>query len=355
MKKASALPGEIKGIEDEIEEKNKRLKWILMRIPNILHESVPIGKSDEDNVQIRSWGEPKILDFELKPNGILAEELGLADFDRAAKISGSGFVFVRGDLAMLDLALQRFAIDVLRERGFIPIEVPLMMRRKPYEGVIDISDFENVMYKIDKEDLYMIATSEHPIAAMFMNEIIDEDKLPLKFAGISPCFRKEVGKHGIDTKGFFRMHQFNKVEQFVFSIPEQSWKVHEELIANAEYIFQQLKIPYRIVNVCTGDIGSVAAKKYDLEAWSPRQKKYIEVVSCSNCTDYQARRLNIRCGKPGGSKRVLHTLNSTAIATSRAIVAILENYQQRDGSVIIPEILRRYMDGKKVLEPIEKI
>jgi len=222
-----------------------------------------------------------------------------------------------------------------------------MMRRKPYEGVTDLHDFEEMLYKIENEDLYLIATSEHPIAAMHMDENLA--KLPLKYAGISTCFRKEAGSHGKDTKGIFRVHQFNKVEQFIFCKPEESWKLHEELIKNAEDLLKKLEIPYRVVNVCTGEIGNIAAKKLDLEAWMPAQKTYREVVSCSNCTDYQARRLNIKY-KADGEKRYVHTLNSTAIATSRTLVAIMENFQQKDGSVKIPKALIPYMGGLKKIE-----
>jgi seryl-tRNA synthetase len=223
-----------------------------------------------------------------------------------------------------------------------------MLNRKAYEGVTDLGDFENVMYKIDSEDLYMIATSEHPIAALYMNEVIAEEDMPLKMVGYSPCFRKEIGSHGVDTRGIFRVHQFWKIEQFIFCKPEDSWKHHEELIKNSEELFQALEIPYRVVNICTGDIGTVAAKKYDLEVWMPRQNAYKEACSCSNCTDYQARRLNIKYGKRGsGDLKLIHTLNDTAIATSRALVAIIENFQNEDGSIDIPKVLWPYMNGKK--------
>jgi len=219
------------------------------------------------------------------------------------------------------------------------------MRREPYEGVVDLSDFENVMYKIDGEDLYLIATSEHPIAAMHMKEIFEPTDLPIKYAGVSTCFRKEAGTHGKDTKGIFRVHQFNKVEQLIFCHPDESWKIHEELLSNAENFFQSLELPYRIVNVCTGDIGIVAAKKYDLELWMPGQQKYREAVSCSNCKTYQATRLNIkyRIKKGGTEKAYLHTQNSTMMANPRAIVAILENCQKEDGSVSIPKVLHKYL------------
>ncbi len=351
VKEAQELPQRIKEQEGREDELKKKINHGLMRLPNILHETVPIGKDDSDNVEERKWGEIREFDFDLTSHAELMENLGIADFDRAGKIAGSGFVFMMGDLVLLDQALINFALDYLTKQGYVPVEPPFMMRRRAYEGVTDLADFESVMYKVEEEDEYLIATSEHPIGAMFMDEIIDEDILPLKYVGLSTNFRREVGAHGLDTKGLFRMHQFNKVEQFIFCKPEDSWHFHEELIGNAEALCQMLKIPYRIVNDCTGDIGTVAAKKYDLEAWSPRQNKYVEVVSCSNCTDYQARRLNIRCGKVGGEKRILHTLNSTAIATSRTLVAILENYQNADGTVTVPEALRPYMNNLEAIQP----
>lgn len=349
MKEAANIPVLIEEIGKESDKLKKEVDEILMRLPNILHESVPYGESDKDNVEIRNWGEKKKFDFEVLTHGEIAEKLDVADFERASKLSGKGFYCLKGDLALLQNALIRFAIDKLAEKGYILIDPPLMMRREPYEGVTDLGDFETMMYKIDNEDLYLIATSEHPMAALYMNGVIPDKDIPIKFIGLSPCFRREIGSHGVDEKGLFRVHQFYKVEQFIFCAPEDSWKYHEELISNAEEIFKALEIPYRIVNVCTGDIGTVAAKKYDLEIWSPRQNKYIEAVSCSNCTDYQARRLNIRMGKHGGDKRLVHTLNSTAIALSRALVGILENYQQKDGTVTIPKVLVPYMNGKKII------
>jgi len=351
VKEAQELPEKIKEQEERENELKKKMNLGLMRLPNILHETVPVGKDDSDNVEERRWGEIREFDFDLTSHAELMENLGIADFERAGKIAGSGFVYMMGDLVLLDQALINFALDYLTTQGYVPVEPPFMMRRRAYEGVTDLADFEEVMYKVEDEDEYLIATSEHPIGAMYMDEIIDEDILPLKYVGLSTNFRREVGAHGLDTKGLFRMHQFNKVEQFIFCKPEESWHYHEELIGNAEALFQMLKLPYRIVNDCTGDIGTVASKKYDLEAWSPRQKKFVEVVSCSNCTDYQARRLNIRCGKVGGEKRILHTLNSTAIATSRTLVAILEDYQNADGTVTIPEVLRPYMNNQERIEP----
>jgi len=348
-KEAADLPKQIDALDTKIDALAANIRDGLLRLPNLLHESVPVGKDDTENVEIAKWGTPRKFDFELKPHGELLEALGGADFERARKIAGAGFLYLLGDLVRLDQALLQFALDYMIKQGFTAVFPPFMMRRAAYEGVVDLADFENVMYKIEGEDLYLIATSEHPMGAMFMDEVIDDARLPIRLTGIATQFRREIGGHGVDTKGLFRMHQFNKIEQFVFCRPEDSWTWHEKLRANGEAIYRALEIPYRVVNVCTGDIGTVAAKKYDIEAWFPRQKKYGEVISCSNCTDYQARRLNIRAGKVGGDKFIPHTLNSSAIATSRGIVAVLENYQQADGSVVVPKVLRPFMGGQEAI------
>ncbi|MFH1126609.1 MAG: serine--tRNA ligase [archaeon] len=355
-KDADALIRSMKSISSSIEKKEKdiadlrkKMDGILHRLPNLLHESVPVGLDDTQNVEVRRWGTLKKPSFKLKSHNELLESLDLADIERAAKVSGARFYYLKNDLVMLDFALMKFALDFLIGRGYTIMETPLMIRRKPMEGAVALSDFEDMLYKIEGEDLYMIATSEHALAGYHMDETLDPKSLPLKYAGLSACFRKEAGSHGKDTKGIFRVHQFNKIEQFIFSTPETSWEEHEKLIKNAEYLFQALELPYRLVNICTGDIGTVAAKKYDLEVWMPHQNAYREMVSCSNCTDYQSRKLNIRYGKEGTEKELVHTLNSTAIATSRAIVAILENNQQKDSTVSIPKVLWPYMNGKKVL------
>jgi seryl-tRNA synthetase len=316
---------------------------------------VPFGKDDKDNVEIRRWGKPPQFDFEPKSHVEILSNLGMLDLERAAKISGDGFYYLKGDLVLLDLAIQRLALDLLRKRGFTIVEPPFMMRRKAYEGVTDLADFESVMYKEEDEDLYLIATSEHPMGAMFMNEVLDRQQLPIKFAGISPCFRREVGSHGKYTKGIFRVHQFNKIEQFVFCTPEQSWQIHEELQKNSEDLYQALGLHYRVVSVCTGDIGSIAAKKYDTEAWMA-DGQFREVGSNSNCTDYQARRLNVRW-REGEGKPVegfVHTLNNTALATSRTMIAIIEQFQQKDGTVVVPKVLRPFMNGIEIIGVTEK-
>ncbi len=351
MAEATDLPKKIREHDEEQEAIAHKIRYYLMRLPNILHESVPVGKDDTENVEIRRVGTARTFDFELKNHGQLATDQGWADFERATKISGAGFYFLKGSLVLLDMALQRYAIDLLVRKGFTPVIPPYMINRPSYEGVTDLEDFEKVMYKIEGDESYLIATSEHPLGAMHKDEIFEDKDLPLRLAGISPCFRREIGAHGLDTKGLFRVHQFTKVEQFVFCKPEDSWRIHEELLANAEEVFQNLEIPYRVVNICTGDIGTVAAKKYDIEAWMPRENAYREVVSCSNCTSYQAVRLNIKVRDKSEfeSKQNVHTLNSTAIATSRVMRAILENYQGKDGSVKIPGVLRPYIYDKEYL------
>ncbi|RLI49174.1 MAG: serine--tRNA ligase [Candidatus Thorarchaeota archaeon] len=336
---------EIRDIESETARIEAELRRLQMRIPNLLHESVPFGEDEEDNQVVREWGGRPTFDFDIKSHVDLLDLLDVADIPRAAKIAGARFYFLKNELVLLDLAMQQMALEMLIERGFVPVLPPFMMHREPYEGVTDLEDFENVMYKIEDEDLYLIATSEHPLAAMHMGEVFEPTDLPIRLAGLSTCFRKEAGTHGKDTKGIFRVHQFNKVEQFVFSHPDKSWSIHEELIKNAEEFFQKLGIPYRIVNICTGEIGTVAAKKYDLEVWMPGQGRYREAVSCSNCTAYQATRLGIRyrIKKGGTEKAYVHTLNSTMMANPRAIVAILENYQREDGSVTTPKALHKYL------------
>lgn len=328
-----------------------RVREALMRLPNLLHESVPYGVDDTENVEVRRWGEPPRLDFEPLGHVEIATKLGVMDLERAAKVAGSGFYYLRNELVLLDYALMRYAVDHLVAKGYTLIEPPYMLRRRPYEGVTDLKDFEDVMYKVEGDDLYLIATSEHSLAVMFMDEVLNAEDLPLKLVGVSPCFRREVGTHGKYTKGLFRVHRFNKVEQFIFSLPEQSWGLHEELQVNCEELYQGLGLHYRVVNVCTGDIGIVPAKKYDVEAWMA-DGEFREIGSNSNCTDYQARRLNVRYRMKEGQVPVgfVHTLNNTALATSRTMIAVLEQYQQEDGSVVVPEVLRKYMNGLERIE-----
>ena len=351
MEEAKALPEKIKELDSLKDKAEAKVRYYLMRLPNILDESVPFGEDDGGNVELRRVGTPRHFSFPVQNHGQLAVDKGWADFERAARTSGAGFSYLKGNLALLDMALQRYAIDLLMKKGFTPVIPPYMMNSVSYEGVTDLADFEDVMYKIEDSDSYLIATSEHPICAMYQDEIFEEKDLPLRLAGLSPCFRKEIGSHGIDSKGLFRVHQFHKVEQFVFCKPEDSPKIHEELLVNAEELYTNLGLPYHVVLICTGDIGTVAAKKYDIEVWMPREEAYREVVSCSNCTSYQAVRLGMRMRDPSNFelKHHIHTLNSTEVATSRTIRAILENYQQEDGSVEIPTVLRPYMNDQESL------
>ncbi len=345
VRQVNEVNRKIKETETRAAQLESELRSLQMSIPNILHESVPYGEGEEDNEVVREWGGRPTFDFQIQSHVDLLETLDVADIASAAKIAGSRFYYLKNELVILDLAMQQMALEMLMQRGYTPIYPPFMMRRTPYEGVTDLADFEDVMYKIEGQDLYLIATSEHPMAAMYMGETFEPTDLPIKMAGVSACFRKEAGSHGKDTKGIFRVHQFNKVEQFVFSLPEESWKIHEELIKNEEDFIRELELPYRIVNVCTGDIGTVAAKKYDLEVWMPGQGKYREAGSCSNCTSYQATRLNIkyRIKKGGTEKAYIHTLNSTMMANPRTMVAIMENYQREDGSIEIPKALHKYL------------
>jgi seryl-tRNA synthetase len=355
LAESKALPDALREVEAREGALRRERDDLLRRVPNLLDPSVPYGKDDHDNVVVATWGEPGPAPAAGKPHGETLEELGFAEFERARRASGAGFYYLLGPLVLLDLALQRFALDLLIERGFTPVEPPVLLRREPYEAVTDLADFENVMYKIEGEELFLIATSEHPLAALLQGEIVDEASVPIRLAAVSPCFRREIGGHGVDQKGLFRVHQFTKVEQAVFCRPEESPAIHEELRANAEEVFRRLGIPYRVVLVCTGDVGTVAAKKYDIEAWFPRQQAFREVVSCSNCTDYQARGLGIRLGRAGKPGKVVpHTLNSTAVATSRAMVAIVEQYSEPDGRIRVPTALRPYLDGREHLSAVPR-
>jgi seryl-tRNA synthetase len=346
MEETSSMDGQIASLNSEIESLIKRRDDLRYKVGNILHESVPIAETDAGNATVREWGEPRKFDFEPKGHADLVERF--AELERAARISGARTYFLKGDLAMLNLALINFALKKLQDKGFTPMWTPFFMKTEMMRGAAELSDFEETLYRLEGEDALMIATSEQTLAALHAGEVLEENDLPLKYAGFSTCFRKEAGSHGKDTKGIFRIHQFEKVEQFVYCRPEESWNIHEELIKNAEEIYRELELPYRIVNIASGDMNDNAAKKYDLEAWFPAQKTFRELVSASNCTDFQARKLNVRMGKYGGEKQVLHTLNSTATATERTLSCILENYQQADGSIIVPKVLRDFVGKDKI-------
>ncbi len=343
MKQVSIVIDQTESEAIQIEEKFNQL---IMALPNLLNEGVPVGKDEEENVVVRQNGRTIRPNFSPKDHIDLATSLDLIDLGRAAKVSGSRFYFLKNELVKMNQALANFALDFLSDHNYTLIQPPYMIRREPMVGSVILNDFEDVIYKIEGEDLYMIGTSEHAIASMHMDEILEGIKLPIRYAGFSSCFRKEAGAHGRDMKGIFRVHQFEKAEQFIFCRPEESWREHERMLALSEEFFKQLGIPYRVMLLCSGDTGKISAKTYDIEAWMAGQNAYREVVSCSNCLDYQARRLRIRFrDKTNEETRLVHTLNSTLVATERTMVAIVENFQTPRGTVEVPKVLQKYMGG----------
>ena len=361
-KKAEEAIKNSKEIKEKIDELEKqRVDFLEQReeyrymVGNILYESVPIGETEEENKIERIVGDLPKFSFKPLSHVELISEIGGADLKKASEIAGSRFYYLKGDLVLLNLALLKYALEKLMSKSYIPMWTPFFTKHEVMKAAAELADFEEQLYKIQDEDLYLIATSEQTLAAYHYNEIVDPKKLPLKYAGISSCFRREAGTHGKDTLGIFRVHRFEKVEQFIFCKPTNSWEYFEELITNSEELFRELKIPYRIANIASGELNDNAAKKYDLEAWFPASETYRELVSCSNCLDYQARKLKIRMGKVGSqqAKEILHTLNSTAIATERTMCCILENYQNEDHSITIPEVLRQYMSGRKIIKSIK--
>lgn len=351
IEEAAKIPEKIQDLEVKKAELDAKMRAILLRLPNLLDKSVPDGKSADDNKVIRKFGRPPEFDFEPKDHLEILQGLGMIDIERGAKTAGHAFYYLKGDAVFLDLAIQRFALDYLRRKDFTIVETPFMMNLEATMGAEDMSGFQDQIYKIEGEDLFLIATSEHPLAAMFMGDVLSNDELPATFAGISPCFRKEVGAHGKYTKGLFRMHHFNKVEQFVFCKPEDSEDWFEKLQKNTEDIYNQLGLHFRVVTLCSADTGVKAARTDDIECWMA-DGKYREMSSNSNVTDYQSRRLNIKYREKKGQppSGFVHTLNNTASASSRVMVAILEQFQQKDGTVRIPKSLVPYMNGIEVLE-----
>ncbi len=344
IKEMKSLVKDLEELEEKLEVLAEKRQWILDRIPNLVHESVPYGESDEDNVEIRRWGELPNFDFEPKDHMTLMKMHDLVDLERAAKASGSRFYYLKNEAAVLDLALAMYALDFLRREGFTTFITPSLVRKRVLYGTGFLPLGEEDIYKIEGEDLALIGTSEVALGGYHMDEVLLVDDLPKWYAAFSPCYRTEASATTGADKGIFRVHEFRKIEMFKYCLPEKSWEEHEHLIQVAEKITQSLGIPYRVVNVCTGDLGGVAAKKYDIEAWMPGQNRFREIVSCSNVTDYQARRLKVRYRLKEGSPVAghVHTLNSTALADVRMLIAIIENYQQADGSIIIPEVLRPY-------------
>jgi len=339
---------ELAKLEEVQHETESEYSKLALTIPNVLHKSVPCG-DDSANKEIRKWGTIPQFDFEVKDHIDISENLNLLELERAAKTAGARFYYLMGDLVKLNQSLIQFGLDFLSEKGYTMSQPPYMINRKAMEGAVILDDFEDVIYKIEDQDLYLIGTSEHAMVSMYADEILDGNSLPARYAAISPCFRKEAGAHGKDQKGIFRVHQFEKIEQFVFSKPEDSWNEHENMITVTEEFFQKLEIPHNVVLLSSGDMGKISAKTYDLEVWMAGQNAYREVVSCSNCLDYQSRRLKIRFrDKTNEDTKYIHTLNSTLVATERTMVAILENFQTKDGHVNIPNILQKYM-GKKII------
>ena len=351
LAEVASLGQEIDALSEKVDSCLAERDAIRMRVPNILHDSVPVGEDDQKNTLHSLHGDKTELGFEARNHNDLIEMNNWVDLARGAKVTGSRFYFLQGDLARLEMALQSYSANFLIDRGYTLVQPPLMMNREAYEGVTDLGDFETVMYGIEPDKYYLIATSEHPLTAMRMDEIIEPSELPIKLVGVSSCFRREVGAHGLSDRGIWRVHQFTKIEQIVICNPDDSWGHHEELLTNAVELWDSLGLHYRVVNICTGDMGTVASKKYDLEAWLPGANAYKEVVSCSNCTDYQANRLRMRYRTAEGNSAV-HTLNSTAVATSRALVAIMEQYQNEDGTVRVPDVLVPHMGGQAVLHPL---
>ncbi len=343
---------ELKKINEELEkleltqnQVNEQYNRLVHTLPNLVHDSVPIGKDESANKEIKKWGDLPKLDFSLRDHIDITTQRDFVDLERAAKVSGSRFYYLKNDLVKLNQGLINFALDFLSEKKYDLIQPPYLIKRNSMEGAIIAEDFEDVIYKIEDEDLFLIGTSEHAIAAMHSGEILEGKDLPRRYAGVSPCFRKEAGAHGRDQKGIFRVHQFDKIEQFVFCRPEDSWNEHERMLSLTEEFYQKLEIPYRVMLLSSGDMGKVSAKTFDIEAWIAGQNSYREIVSCSNCLDFQARRLKIRFrDKTNEETKYLHTLNSTLIATSRVLVAIIENCQTKDGHVNVPKVLQKYME-----------
>ena len=322
---------------------------LILTLPNIFDQTVPIGEDSSVNKEVKKWGNIPKFDFQVSDHIDITQKLNLVDLQRAAKTAGARFYYLRGDLVKLNQSLIQFALDFLDDKGFTLFQPPYMINKKSMEGAIIAEDFKDVIYKIDDEDLYLIGTAEHAMASMYADEILDGASFPMRCAAISPCFRKEAGAHGKDQKGIFRVHQFEKVEQFVFSRPEDSWEEHEKMITITEEFFQKLEIPYRVMLLSSGDMGKISAKTYDLETWMAGQNAYRETASCSNCLEYQARRLKIRFrDRTNEDTKYVHTLNSTLVATERTMVAIIENFQTKDGHIEIPRELQKYV-GKKTI------
>ena len=350
-KKVAESAARLKELEDRAPEVEDKIKAIMMRIPNIIDDSVPIGKDDSENVELEKFGEPVVPDFEVPYHTDIIEKLGGIDLDSAREVAGNGFYYLIGDVARLHSAVLTYARDFMIDKGFTYVIPPYMIRSDVVTGVMSFDEMESMMYKIEGEDLYLIGTSEHSMIGRFINKMVDEEKLPLTFTSYSPCFRKEKGAHGIEERGVYRIHQFEKQEMIVICKPEESMDWYNKMWSYTVELFRSLDIPVRTLECCSGDLADLKVKSCDVEAWSPRQKKYFEVGSCSNLGDAQARRLKIRVKDEDGNKYLAHTLNNTVVAPPRMLIAFLENNLNEDGSVNIPEVLRPYMGGKEIIKP----
>ncbi len=343
----------LKSLEKELQEIEAQVKTLLLEIPNLPHDSVPLGADEKDNQVVKRWGDMPSFDFTPRPHWEIGEELGIFDFVRAAKITGSRFVVYRGAGAMLERALITFMLDLhTRAHGYREVLPPFIVNEASMIGTGQLPKFKEDLFKLEDWDYYLIPTAEVPVTNLHRSEIVPEKALPLYYVAYTPCFRAEAGSHGRDVRGIIRQHQFNKVELVKFVPPENSYEELESLLLDTEEVLQKLGLPYRVVVLCTGDLGFSAAKTYDIEVWAPGQERFVEISSCSNFEDYQARRANIRYRPQGGQKpRFVHTLNGSGLAVGRTLMAILENYQQKDGTVVVPEVLRPYMGGLEVIEP----
>lgn len=349
--RSKQMGDEIAKLEPELEELIKTRDEYRYKVGNLIDDTVPISQTEEGNRVERTWGEKPQFQFKARNHVELVSTIDGVNVEKAAEIAGSRFYYLKNDLVFLNLAIQRFALENMVAKGFTPFQTPFLIKHDVLAAAAELADFADTLYKIEGEELFLIATSEQTLAALHTDEVLDEKTLPRKYAGLSTCFRKEAGSHGKDTLGIFRVHQFEKVEQFIFCKTDESKALHEELISNSEALYQKLKIPYRVINIASGALNDNGSKKYDLEGWFPGSNTYRELVSCTNCLDFQARKLKARYGTPGDpdSNKVCHTLNSTAIATERFMCCLLENYQNEDGTVRVPDVLIPYMNGKTVM------
>ncbi|UXR47595.1 serine--tRNA ligase [Staphylococcus simulans] len=356
IKQMRELGDKIKDIDTELNEVDDDLHYKLSTIPNIMHDDVPEGETDEENIEVKKWGTPREFDFEAKAHWDLVEELGMADFERAARVSGARFVFLTNEGAQLERALMNYMLTKhTTQHGYTEMMVPQLVNANSMYGTGQLPKFEEDLFKIEKEGLYMIPTAEVPLTNFYREEVLSADKLPGKFTGQSACFRSEAGSAGRDTRGLIRLHQFDKVELVRFEKPEDSWDALEQLTSDAEAILEELELPYRRVILCTGDLGFSSSKTYDLEVWLPSYQGYKEISSCSNMTDFQARRANIRFKRDKDAKpELVHTLNGSGLAVGRTFAAIVENYQNADGSITIPKALVPFMGGKEKIGPATK-